>query len=284
MITKYSFSILLGLSFFLFACQHSIEEQVIGKWIGVGDKDYAMEFLKNGEVNIYNGNRKFHLEAYGQFIYDFIQKKDSLFLIIKGERTGDIFENFLVHLEKDFLLLITYKKGDGIDNHIAEIVTCIREGHSLKKDKEATRTKFFIPKEFIGTIYIAYNQVNGVAKNYDDDGNRLVKIPESGLVETTFMENPLFIAKKRIDFFYSNNNPENYKNLNLIGHNEIKKFYEKNWFDKLDPVYHPDSVVVVALGYNQAGRDYINKLFNKKINGNVEVYRVDTLRNIFQIR
>lgn len=283
MITKYPFPFLLGLVFFfLFACQPSIEEQIIGKWIGVRDKGYAIEFLKNGEVNIYNSEVKFNVGEDNQYIYNFIQKEDSLFLIIKGERTEVVLLKGLVHLEENFLLLTTYKSAFGIKNHFGEMLTCVREGHSLKKDTEVTRTKFFIPQGFIGTIYVAYNQVGGVAQKYDDDGNRLIEIPASGLVETVFMEDPLFIAKNSIDFFYERNELENYKGLNLIGYNELKKFFEENWINNLDSIYRPDAVVVVAAGYNQAGRDHINGLFSKKIQGNVEVYTVDTLRNIFQ--
>ena len=43
---------------------------------------------------------------------------------------------------------------------------------------------------------------------------------------------------------------------------------------------YPDSVYACIYGFNQLNRDSIDKIFHTKVEGNVFMFRVDTLKNI----
>ena len=48
---------------------------------------------------------------------------------------------------------------------------------------------FVIPKDYVGVVYIFFDQENGISTEYDYIKRRIYQIPKSGILETQFLPN-----------------------------------------------------------------------------------------------
>ncbi|BDX39704.1 hypothetical protein CYCD_30590 [Tenuifilaceae bacterium CYCD] len=117
---------------------------------------------------------------------------------------------------------------------------------------------YIIPSGFEGTIWIAFNQPNGINPVLDSLGNAIIEIPNNGLLQTTMKENALATANK------------NYRILERLEKNIFKEYKTFDKFDKYDSTYFGlEDTIAIMCGFNQTPREDINRIFGKKVEGNV---------------
>jgi hypothetical protein len=168
------------------------------------------------------------------------------------------------------LVLWNEKSNTGeTKGHIDEIVTFIKNGDDKPQiDTNLKNDIFKLPLNFIGDIFINYNQKGSGNKFYDSQNNRIIEVSKNGLVKTEFEELILPLAFGSYEF-ESPLRQYSFFIQGLIKDTEIKRLKS-------------DSIYVCVYGYNQIGRNEINKLFGEGIDGNVLMLKVDTLKNIFK--
>lgn len=140
------------------------------------------------------------------------------------------------------------------------------------------RQQFLLPEGFTGPIYIAYGQGNGVKAEFDAQGRPLFNIPAGGMLETQLPEDPVAFALGAMQFNYTAEKGGGQRTIPLVPTDVIRPVGEAPAAGSGQ--YHPDSVYVWAMGYNQLGRNNLNHLFGKAVEGNVGMFRVDTLRKL----
>jgi len=166
----------------------------------------------------------------------------------------------VLFLNGDFITNITYKAIRGpLKNHIDEYGVWVRDVANPKKlDYSGKRITYVFPKNFKGAAWIAFNQPNGVAPEFDSQGNPILRIPENGILETKLHEDAFATANGH----YS------------IVKDDGEKFIPFKTFDKFDrfdsTCCERDEYYAFMQGFNQKSRDDINEnIFRKSITGNV---------------
>jgi len=168
------------------------------------------------------------------------------------------------------LVLWNEKSNTGATKgHIDEILTFIKNGDDKPLvDTDLKKDIFKLPSNFIGDVFINYNQKEAGNKSFDSQNNRIIEVSDNGLVKTEFEELILPLAfglyefespSKKYSFFIDD----------VVKDSEINKL-------------NPDSVYVCVYGYNQTSREGIDKLYGEEIHGNVLMLKVDTLSNILK--
>jgi hypothetical protein len=168
-------------------------------------------------------------------------------------------------------LVLWNEKGNTSETkgHIDEIFTFIKNGDDKPQvNTDLKKDIFKFPSNFIGDVFISYNQKGTGNKFYDSQNNRIIEVPDNGLVKTEFKDLILPFALGLYEF-ESPVRKYTFFIQDLIKDVEIKSL-------------ESDSIYVCVYGYNQTGRKEINKLYGEAIYGNVLMLKVDTLKNILK--
>jgi hypothetical protein len=233
----------------------------------------------NGEWNYFNqiklsffGNNEFRWEVNNveamAFFGTYSIKPDFDSIILNTQWDYSIPYKF--QFVNNALVLWNEKSNIGkTKGHLDEILTFIKNGDDKPQvDTNFKKDVFKLPSNFIGDVFISYNQKGVGNKSFDSQNNRIIKVSENGLVKTEFKELILPLAfglyefespLKKYSFFIDD----------VVRDSEIHKL-------------NPDSVYVCVYGYNQTCREEINKLYGEEIHGNVLMLKVDTLSNILK--
>lgn len=86
------------------------------------------------------------------------------------------------------------------------------------------RELHLIPEGFLGKVVILYNQDDGVPIEYDKEGRRVYRIPESGILQTKATPNPGGFIGSDLNFYYVGENGEK---LNKIPWVDLKREVER---------------------------------------------------------
>jgi len=251
----------------LFYCKPNTEKTLTGKWNCISNSNNQFyEFYENK-------NYVFKVNDYLTVRGNYILTPDSLILYDEGNQ---IFAKYVLKIINDQTVLINYKKY----NHIDEVSLLERDGRNISRkaiNENAELTTIILPRNYTGYVYICYNQKSGQKKEFGVKGNPIIHIPSDGLFKTKHIEDPINYALGKFQF------------LNELGNSKnrtIPFFFFTENIGQLDKIlnkgYSMDSVYVCIYGYNQTQRENINTLFNQKIDGNVLMFRVDTLRNMIR--
>jgi hypothetical protein len=248
---------LFTLALFLSSCS---KDKFNGDWI-YSDK-LVLSFLDKNEFKWTTNNSK--VDWYGKY---FIQPdQDSLIL----NTQWDFSIRFKYQFVNNSLVLWNQKANSGdLKGHIDEILTFIKKGQDKQQVRAVSKKEIFmLPPNFIGFVYINYNQKGSGNNLIDDQNNRKIEVTNDGLVKTEFEESILPLAFGLYEF-KSPLRTYSFFIQDLIKDSEMKSL-------------KTDSIYVCVYGYNQERREEITKLFGQKINGNVLMFRVDTLKNIMK--
>jgi len=291
--------VLFFLSFF--SCGQSstkiTKEQIIGTWIdqhnvkleftsdGYYKKAYPDFSLPNKKLIIKNG--KYEEIDFGILEYKLKRRNINSFdLRIIGSKNGLEFSKYTIILKDNNLLRISYKTLPGIENHIDEIGWYVKEGTKIKPVKTKIKEKFIIPKGFNKMIYIAYDQPEGQELIQDADGNRILNIPKNGILKTKFKEIPEIMAFQNYEFYENDQNADSLIKMREFQHEDFQTVFKELRKNKGDIKlkYNPDSTAIFVLGFNQVGRNYIEReIFKERIQGNVLMFEVDTISKVFRL-
>ena len=250
------------LSLFTFALILSScsKDKFKGEWT-YSDK-LVLSFSDKNEFkwNAINNN----LDLFGKYFTQ--PDQDSLVL----NTQWDYSMRFKYHFVNNSLVIWNQKANSGeLKGQIDEIYTFVKKGqdkpHVLTVSKKEI---FMLPSNFIGYVYINYNQKGSGNNLIAGKNNRKIEVSNDGLVKTEFEESILPLAFGLYEF-KSPLQKYPFFIQDLIKDSEITRL-------------KADSIYVCVYGFNQDRREKINKLYGQEINGNVLMFRVDTLKNIMK--
>jgi hypothetical protein len=248
---------LFTLALFVYSCS---KDKFKGEWV-YSDK-LALSFMDKNEFKWKANNNKVDLS--GKY---FIQP-DHDSLILNTQWNFSL--GFKYQFVNNSLILWNEKSNTGkLKGHIDEVYTFVRKGQDKQQlSAEFKKDIFKLPPNFTGFVYINYNQ-KGTGNNLiDGHNNRKIEVSNDGLVKTEFEESILPLALGLYEF-KSPIRTYSFFIQDLIEDSEITSL-------------KADSIYVCVYGYNQESREEINKLYGQEINGNVLMFRVDTLKNIMK--
>lgn len=260
---------LLAITQFL-KCQQKTCTIILGNWEQINGSLFKRCFSSNGTFKEYIGGAE-SISKYNKYNksnrYKVIVKSDTvwLYLTYSNLMTNQkvrkkTTKHYALKVEDNYLTMISYKEAKGKYDHVDEYSTWKREGVIPSyKTENRTHIKFIFPEAFKGAAWIAFNQPNGVPPIYDSLGNAILKIPENGLLLTSLHEDVFATANK------------NYEILEEHNQNRILGTYRTfDKFDKFDSTCCKlNEFIAVMCGFNQEGREDIDKFFGKSINKNV---------------
>jgi hypothetical protein len=248
---------LITLALFLSSCS---KDKFKGEWI-YSDK-LVLSFLDKNEFKWTTNNNKLNLfgKYYTQPVYDS--------LILKTQ--WDYSLRFKYQFVNNSLILWDEKSNSGkLKGHIDEVYSFIKKDQNKQQVSTVSKKEIFmLPSNFIGYVYINYNQEGSGNNLIDAQNNREIEVSNGGLVKSEFKESILPLASGLYEF-KSPIKEYQFFIQDLIKDSDIKNL-------------KADSIYVCVYGYNQAGRETINELYGQEINGNVLMFRVDTLKNIMK--
>jgi hypothetical protein len=250
----------------------SIQNQLLGKWFSKKQHTH-IEFSKDKIYKFCMNNEACFTEN-----YQIVLSKDSIFRYhynnpFRAEDSKYDTTKYLLYLNGGELLQMNYKSGLGINEHIDEFDFFYKQGtNNIQQDTQKMEmVDYLLPTHFTGQIMIAYkgSRTEKIVKE------KIIKIPDSGLLEVEKKEDIQNYARQNVRFYYPNGDS--------VPKIPIKKldFYKKYSAQELKQSNETE-ICVIALGYNQANRPDINALFGKEIIGNVEFYVVDTFQNLIK--
>jgi len=139
-----------------------------------------------------------------------------------------------------------------------------------------------LPNNYIGYFSVAYDQAGGIQRRYHND-IRIIEIPDNGFLETQFRETPVDYIEGKMAFVYRDDILlERCRKISAIDKVQLHKIAATMIAGYSG--YNLDSVYVVPLGYNQVRRSLIEDGLGKRIDGNIEMFRIDTLKNVIGVK
>ncbi len=261
--------ILFFISIILHAQNNDINKKIIGKW-KCGKKTY--EFKDNNELIL----------DFGEF-----KNNGKVFQIKVNSRYSVISSNclltFMDNIKYPFIWVITIKENQmyivnykSIEDQIDEVCVFRKEGSKKKKIKISGKThNFVIPDNYAGNIFVNYNCTNVLEKKVFSDTSVTLYISNNGLLKTQEREDPWGYVEGNIKF--SQIRGEDKKEVPFFISGDFVNLTKQ---DIINKGYKLDSIYVHLLGYNQTGRNEINKIFNERIYGNVLMFRIGTLKDL----
>lgn len=259
----------ISLIFFLIIFSFTVYSQferkskIVGEWYDTNLTKFSIDSINNFQM--YFGDR---LLIDGKYI---LIANDTLRVFEHDE----FFIDYIYAHFNDTLILYTYKNYKGpLKDHLDEI-TLLTKRNSINKTIDTlislTYDKFILPDNFIGLVYVNFNQSNGHNQNLDSVGNGIINIPICGYTKTNFKEDPLKYALEKMRFIQGERN---------IPFFIERKIRHMNKTELKEAGYKLDSVYVCVEGYNQTSRKYIDEIYGQKVQGNVLMFKIDTMKNI----
>ncbi len=248
---------LFTLALFLYSCS---KDKFKGEWT-YSDK-LVLSFLDKNEFKWKAKNN--NLDLFGKYF----AQPDQDSIVFKTQWNYSM--RFKYQFVNNALVLWNEKANSGeLKGHIDEIYTFIRKGqHKQQVISDSKKEIFMLPSNFIGNVFINYNQKGSGNNLIDIQNNRKIEVSNDGLAKTEFEVSILPLAFGLYEF-KSPLRTYSFFIQDLIEDSEIISLKE-------------DSIYVCIYGYNQQSREEINKLYSQEINGNVLMFRVDTLKNIMK--
>lgn len=259
------------------------KDMLEGQWCWRDSVGTYFEYLPNGEVRDIINFEDITDPEDGPVTYRLEERNDTLFLIhrykqmiVNNQNIVGYEKQWAVKISGDCMEQICFKSGKGIDNHIDEYDVRIKltNGKPRLFDTNMPITKYILPKGFKGHVTIAFNQPTGIAPEYDSHGNRIVRIPPSGILKTQMKEDAFGMAGKRF--------------MVMIPDSSSQALVSLPSYDKFDSPERQESLKntfgVIMQGFNQLAREDVNRLFGEPIAGNTLMFLVDTYGEVGLLR
>ncbi len=245
-----------------------------GRWTWCDSLGTYYEYLPNGEVRDIISNEDITDPEDGPITYRLEQRNDTVFLVHRYKQMltsrGNI-QNYekrwAIRISGDCMELISFKTLPAIADQIDEYDVRVRmtRGKPFRCNMGMPITKYILPRNFKGHVTIAFNQPNGVAPEYDALGNRVVRIPPTGMLKTQLKEDAFGTAGRRYVVLIPDSSDR------LFRLPVYDRFEHPEWQKGLSRTFG-----VVMLGFNQLSRSDVDRLFGEPIAGNTLMFLVDT--------
>lgn len=246
------------------SCNHPIN----GKWYCISNNNgFIYDFRSDKHYSVYNKDTSLFFEGTYKINYE----TDTITFMEENGTMAALFQFY-----KERLIIIFLKpNNDQIDDYVILEKAGTLHGPNVTFKQKDNGQEIIIPPLYRGIVNVCYCQNKGQKENSVKKNNSLIYIPQNGLLHTQFEDDPFGYVKGNIRFYSTDTNGHRY---------EIPSFHFGKYTNKINELlkqgFVMDSVYVSLLGYNQEGRNIINKRFNKTLNGNVLYFKVDTLKNL----
>lgn len=262
---------------------NNTEADFTGRWANAGQPAHQVEFGADGSFSIFQDGKLLSDSWFGQLTYEVFPTGDDTMAVIRMEGSAELFARYRLKRRGKQLILISMKEGEAKKDHIDEVLVFLPTELESTKGLDAypgkiLQQQFLLPEGFTGPIYIAYGQEFGEKAEFDERGRPLFNIPANGMLETQVPEDPVAFALGAMQFNYTTAERYSQRTIPLVPTDVIRPVGGAPAAGSGQ--YHPDSVYVWAMGYNQLGRKNLNGFFGKAVEGNVGMFRVDTLRKL----
>ncbi len=262
---------------------NNTEADFTGRWTNAGQPTHQVRFGADGSFFIFQDGKPLGNGRLGPLTYEVFSEQNDTMAIIRMEGLAEPFARYRLKKRGKQLILISMKEGEAWKDHIDEVLVFLPAELESTKGLDAypgkmPRQQFLLPEGFTGSIYIAYGQEFGEKAEFDAQGRPLFNIPAGGMLETQVPDDPVAFALGAMQFYYTSAKGAGQRTIPLVPTDVIRPVGEAPAAGSGQ--YHPDSVYVWAMGYNQLGRNSINRLFGKAVEGNVGMFGVDTLRKL----
>lgn len=257
--------------------QQLTKMNILGDWVQVDHQNFERLFFKNNQFKEFiDGTEMYSVsnKKKKSNTYNLVFSKDTnwLFLDYYKIRVNNILKKKNTHqnaiqLNDNYFTLISYKEAKDIYYHIDEYSNWVRKDESVNSFvKKGVRIFYVFPPNFKGAAWIAFNQKEGIQPTYDSLGNALLTIPENGILLTKLHEDAFATANRNYSIY----------ELSDGKYNPYKTFDK---FDRIDStLFTNNENLAIQCGFNQEGREEINLLFGKKIQGNVMTIFIGTYK------
>lgn len=278
--------LLFSLLFTFITCHRDsrlISKAIIGHW---GNRNLSIEYTADGHYNMILDGKPLVYYNTGQLKYklDCSPENAYCWTVLYGSKESEETREKIM-IEDDVLFSISYKSFEGIKHHIDQIgyykkcpdnSPCTFDTIPLKASNSKI-TKYFIPSGLRGGFYVAYGESETAPIPVDAQGNRLIKVPSNRLFVNSDEARPLQFAKKLFEFFQMGSTDQDAVPVNYINYHDLYVLERDSnlWAD-----YDMDSLYVLPLGYNQMARSSLHERIDRRVSGNVEFFRINTLRNL----
>lgn len=128
---------------------------------------------------------------------------------------------------------------------------------------------------------MAYGERDTDSISLDENGNRLITVPRNGLFLTSDEPWPLQFMKRRFEAYRMDSTDQDAVPVNWIFADELS---DLNRDSTLRASYDLNALYLIPWGYNQIARSSLHERIDRRVSGNVEFFRIDTLKNLIQWR
>jgi hypothetical protein len=267
--TKFLLLILLWTLFGNWNVISSDQTEIVGKWHSISN-NYGLryDFRSDNQYTLCNADSS--LFVVGR--YEIFPDAGIIKQYIEGDTVPAVIE---YKFFEDKLILMQHK---AFKNQISHLTVLKNDASKIVQVEDSSLScgqQIVLPMKYRGNVFINYNQKDGQVKEYTYDKRPLISIPANGLLQTQFPEEPYNFILGRITFSIIDTTAL-YRHIKFFS---FDKYYH-NLNELFSQGYDMDSVYVCTYGYNRQTREEINKLFDKTIEGNVMMFRIDTLKNL----
>lgn len=252
---------------------------VVGEWKTMHLDYYIIDFCNDGVFKEYLYGKEIISAAntsHKSNRYKLCTKSDTLWLYLTYRNVIYNFEfkrrNARRRAIQVFPNQITYfifKDAAGIESHVDEYAVLFRKGTERVITKTGLHITYIVPQNYKGVVWVAFNQPDGVKPEYDSTGGAVLRIPENGMLSTSLHEDVFATAQKNYSVAYEAGG---------------KNYINYKTFDKSEPFDSTccgtDERIALVGGFNQEGREDIEKFFGKKLSGNVFSFFIGTYARV----
>jgi|LSQX01.3.fsa_nt_gb hypothetical protein len=280
-------------------CQSFHKKKIIGEWHLLFQDCNDSRILIITDTNIVFDSPTV-LISYSYFLSDSINTDGSISLMLFGTLIsydkGLTFQNTVtmgsvsdtvkasIFLENDILVFLLMKGSNRASEFQQPHAFFRATTQESEKAITPVREVFILPDNFLGFSWIAMEQPDGKPVVYDQNGRRVFRIPESGLLLTQAQPLPTALAKREYSFFFEKKENISSEPVSIIPENCLSLFKSQKLTEEQirEFGYDPKKMYVLVYRYNNPGREEINELFGRTIKGQVLWFRVDTLENLLK--
>lgn len=256
--------------------RNALYKKFYGSWKKIQDESQRMVFLENRKFKEFI-NVDFEVFKDSKSRFKLVEKNDTVWLYTRGH-IPDIdgsrvwfTHKYSVEINGDYLTLVSYKRFPGMRNFIGKYSVWVREVPNPQREKEidCRPITYVFPEGFTGASWIAFNQEDGVAPQYDNEGNPVLRIPESGLLKTSLQKDVYATANGCYRMVVDSSNG-----------NGFYPYQAYDTFARIDSTCcAPNENVAFVYGFDHNSRKYLNEnIFNEDIRGNVITIFIGTFQ------
>lgn len=244
---------------FVFSCKPEKKpaQELVGEWKAVG---IPISLSINAD-NSYQWVYPLGFTHGGE--YHLAQDKKQILLVRRDG--GEL--RFHYDTKGHNLILWNYKMGKEISHHIDEVIMFTIDGKESLIAEQTRKEVYHLPADFIGEVQVGFE---GEGAKYEKQ--IIIEVASSGCVQ---VDHPTSIPTLAFDNYTFQRGDKEIPFIQRMKTKYLKDSFNQEEFN---------SIYVFVDGFNQVGREEMDYECQMYFNENVLNFRVDTLKNLLEVR